>query len=268
MLVTNWGLLSGRQAQAIYDGLNGGLCNLTIPTTPRQQSTSASTAAQPAATTIVVGTGGAGVVDSIAEALRITRAAGSGPKSVVLKAGTYYEQVNLGPEDSGTTIAAAAGAEVTISGGLPFTNLSWVPVTASLSSTAPSWGVGAFKAALPAPLPQGMSSFTGLFRDGRRLTRARFPNCADVTSTSCYTLNASGPAGTSPNAPMTPLQNTPGSMNLEVMNQNGVDMFADGPDDAKATGPHGASDGTLGHTNLTIVVDHPGGCWNLRTVQV
>ena len=51
-------------------------------------------------------------------------------------------------------------------------------------------------------------------------------------------------------------------MNLEVRNQHGVDMFADKWDNAPATGPHGASDGTLPlGVNLTLTVQHPDYAW-------
>ena len=42
------------------------------------------------------------------------------------------------------------------------------------------------------------------------------------------------------------MQAEPGAFNLQVQNQHGVDMFGDSPlDNAKATKPYGASDGTL-----------------------
>lgn len=264
------------QAKSIFDGLNGAICNLTIPTAPASvetgvQHTTVATPRVVVARVVVDSTSGSDAagttgtdVDPLAtigHALRVARASGPGSKQIVLKAGTYYEQVNLGVADSGTTIAAAVGAAVTLSGGTPLANLTWTAVEPADSTDPNAWGVGAYKARLRQPLPSGITTFTGLFRDGERLTRARFPNCADITSSSCYTLNASGPAGKSPQAPMTALADMPGAMNLEVMNQNGVDMFADTSDSAQATGPHGASDGTLGKANLTIEVDHPDYAW-------
>ena len=48
----------------------------------------------------------------------------------------------------------------------------------------------------------------------------------------------------------------------QVVNQHGVDMFADKYDNAHAVGPHGASDGSLPPgTNLTLRVNHPDYAW-------
>ena len=83
----------------------------------------------------------------------------------------------------------------------------------------------------------------------------------DISGTQCFTLNASGPAGRSPRAPTHPIEQDRGHMmNLMVMNEHGVDMFADAADDAKAVRPHGASDGTV-HGNRTVVVRHPDYAW-------
>eukprot|EP00040_Diaphanoeca_grandis_P030936 m.183931 g.183931 ORF g.183931 m.183931 type:complete len:1001 (+) comp32172_c0_seq1:207-3209(+) len=199
-----------------------------------------------------------GVVKSIPMSKR-------GPITVWLRGGTYYEQVNLEPDHSGATpatpvvVAAYPGEKVTLSGGTPLTGLKWEPTTIVESNTAnTNTGPHVFKAALPS----GVSAFTGLFAKGKRLTRARYPNCDDITSTHCYTLNASGEAGVTPNAPLTPIEDIPGGINLEVKNQHGVDMFADLWIAAPATGPNGASDGTLTNgTNATLVVDHPDYAW-------
>lgn len=193
---------------------------------------------------------------TVGRALEAVRA-GAASRSVWLREGTYFEQINLTTPDSGVTIASYPGEHAIVSGGFDLGKLSWSKASMGTSVD----GVVVYKAALQRPLPQGIHTFPGLFRDGRRLTRARYPNCADITSTSCYTLNASGPAGKKqPRAPLHDLADEPGSMNLEVMNEHGVDMFADLYDNAPATGPHGASDGTIS-TNLTIVVQHPDYAW-------
>ena len=71
----------------------------------------------------------------------------------------------------------------------------------------------------------------------------------------------SGPTS-NPNAPTHDLKTDAGAFNLEVKNQHGVDMFADDHDNAPATGPHGASDGTLPPgENLTLTVEHPDYAW-------
>jgi hypothetical protein len=83
--------------------------------------------------------------------------------------------------------------------------------------------------------------FTGLFIEGAgssrvkattrtqtrsRLVRARFPNCIDITGTDCFTLNASGAINSGISAPTHPLKAGDGEMNLDVVNEHGVDMFA------------------------------------------
>lgn len=93
---------------------------------------------------------------------------------------------------------------------------------------------GVWKAALD------HAPFTGLFANGKRLTRARYPNCPDITGTDCYLLNASG-ATSNPKTPTAAITDIPGGINLEVKNEHGVDMFADTSDSAQAYGPHGAS---------------------------
>jgi len=194
---------------------------------------------------------------TVRRALAAVRA-GATPPSVWLREGTYFEQINVTTADSGVTISSFPGEHAVVSGGFDLGKLTWSKASTG-ASTAGDFAV--YKAALQQPLPSGVSTFPGLFRDGRRLTRARFPNCADITGTSCYTLNASGPAGRSqPRAPVHDLANEPGSQNLEVMNEHGVDMFADLYDSAPAAGPHGASDGTIAG-NLTVVVQHPDYAW-------
>eukprot|EP00041_Stephanoeca_diplocostata_P020313 m.452328 g.452328 ORF g.452328 m.452328 type:complete len:998 (+) comp21539_c0_seq2:36-3029(+) len=183
----------------------------------------------------------------------------STPVILRLRAGIYFESLSLTPADSFVTIASFNSETATLSGGFPIQGAAWQKTSIGIHAHT------AYKTTLTAPLPRGFNTFTGLFRNGRRLTRARFPNCADITGTSCYTLNASGPAGkVQPRQPTHPLkQDSVQNFNLEVVNRNGVDMFADAYDSAPATGPNGASDGTLLNSgaNKSIVVDHPDYAW-------
>ena len=201
-------------------------------------------------------------------AARAARAKGS--VVVWLRAGVHYQPagpLTLTTADSGTDTGAPVvyagypGENATLSAAAaPLGNLSWSAVshedraTLGLSPAGPT----VYRAALPPSAPSGI---IGLFANGRRLTRARYPNCADITGVECYTLNASGPTS-NPNAPTHDLKTDAGAFNLEVKNQHGVDMFADDHDNAPATGPHGASDGTLPPgENLTLTVEHPDYAW-------
>lgn len=187
------------------------------------------------------------------------------PATIWLRAGTYYEQVLLNATHSGVsakspvTISAHPGERVVISGGLPLSGLRWDSVT------MPGSGAKAFKAALPSSVSAqlgGSGGFTGLFGAGKRLTRARYPNCDDITGPACFSLNASGAVEGGTPVAMTDVTSVPGGANLQVQNQNGFDMFAPSTDQARATGPRGASDGTLlPGVNRTLVVDHPDYAW-------
>ena len=187
-----------------------------------------------------------------------------GPVAVFLRAGTYFEPVVVRSSMSGigatspVVVAGFPGEHVVISGGVRFRGLPWVPVTMAAS------GAAAFKAALPAAAAAQLAggSFTGLFGDGKRLTRARYPNCDDLNGASCFSLNASGAMTGGTPFPMTDVTSVSGGVNLQVQNQHGIDIFAPSTDSAPATGPRGASDGTLSNgTTLTLVVDHPDYAW-------
>ena len=94
-----------------------------------------------------------------------------------------------------------------------------------------------------------------------RLPRARYPNCDSITGTDCYLLNASGPSS-GPNSHNVHISSIPGAYNLDVVNQHGVDMFADTSDNAQSTGPHGGADGTLPwNTSRKLVVQHADFAW-------
>jgi hypothetical protein len=181
---------------------------------------------------------------------------------VWLRAGSYFNSnLNFTAQDAGysatmpTIYAGFPGEEAIVSGGVPLdaSKLEWEKPPGDKETTA-----SIFRAKLPPNFNAGMA-FTGLFWNGSRLTRARYPNCADITGTDCYRLNASGPTGHI-NTPLHKLP--PSELNLNVINQHGVDMFADKYDNAKSDGPHGASDNTLpAGKNLTLTVTHPDYAW-------
>jgi hypothetical protein len=156
--------------------------------------------------------------------------------------------------------------------------LPWAKVGAEEQKRSfPGARVPVYKATLSAALMSKFKGglFTGMFTEGRmnesetqstqsrtRLVRARYPNCEDITGTGCFTLNASGAIKSGVTAPTHDIADDPRHMNLDVVNENGVDMFADKWDNAKSTGPHGASDGTLAAgQNLSLIVEHPDYAW-------
>ena len=158
-----------------------------------------------------------------------------GPIIVWLRAGVYYERVALDPAHSGTSevrpvqISAYPGETVTISGGVPLQGLRWE------AAAIAGRNVGAYKAALPAAAAAALGNgFTGLFGAGQRLTRARYPNCDDITGAACFSLNSSGPVAGGSAPPMADVLTVPGGTNLEVRNPRGVDMFATDTDNAPA----------------------------------
>ena len=69
-----------------------------------------------------------------------------------------------------------------------------------------------------------------------------------------FIVRHTGPTS-NPTAPTTPIENVKGAINLEVVNEHGVDMFANTHDNTPGTGPNGASDGTLpAGANKTLTV--------------
>jgi hypothetical protein len=136
----------------------------------------------------------------------------TGTATVVLNPGVYHEHVVVTPAHSGpngenpVVITGASppepavgatggggGGTATISGGVALTGLVWKPATEYGRFGRNRAAAVVYKAALTAALPLG--GFTGLFGNGKRLTRARYPNCDDITGTSCYTLNSTGGTG-------------------------------------------------------------------------
>lgn len=111
------------------------------------------------------------------------------------------------------TLSASAGP-------LP-TSLAWkrLPSPARLTMGLRTNGLDVWRAELPKSVLE--TKFVGLFADGVRLPRARYPNCADITGVDCYTLNASS-ATSSPNTPLQHLSNGiigDVGYNLDVRNQ-------------------------------------------------
>lgn len=80
---------------------------------------------------------------------------------IIVQGGTYYlpEQFVLSPEDAGITFSAAPGELVTLSGGRKITG-QWKPLRDGIWMTV---------------APRDLS-FTQLFVNGKRQTRARYPN--------------------------------------------------------------------------------------------
>jgi hypothetical protein len=117
------------------------------------------------------------------EAVRALRVGGElpGPVTVLVRAGTYYlpEPLTLGPEDSGTeqapvTWRAAPGEAVTLSGGRVVDGGSWIVDRAS--SSAGNGGRGQIWKAHLEEVAAGKWDFRELFVNGKRQSRARYPN--------------------------------------------------------------------------------------------
>ena len=185
---------------------------------------------------------------------------------VWLRHGTHFQAagpLSLTTHDAGCIYAGYPGENATLSGSMAAlpANLQWKPVLAADRARLGlrQHGPEVFRAVLPPALVA--TKFVGLVADGVRLPRARYPNCADITGSDCYRLNASSPTS-NPTAPSIALSDIPGGMNLNVVNQHGIDMFADRWDNDQSEGAHGASDGTLpNNTNRTVVVQHPDFAW-------
>ena len=99
-------------------------------------------------------------------AAAVAKAAGK-KATVVLNAGTYHtDTVQIGKEHSGLTIQNAAGAAVTVSGGVP------------LSIAASDWKPDPLKPGrMVADLKgKGITEMTGLRLDGQRSIRAKYPD--------------------------------------------------------------------------------------------
>ena len=110
----------------------------------------------------------------------------SEPVDIVLCAGTYYldETLVLTPEDSGSEAApvtwrAAEGQRVVLSGGRPVSG-TWDEGPGGIWSVAvpeaKGWVSDEDAPEFYAVRPEGPWNFRQLFVDGRRATRARFPN--------------------------------------------------------------------------------------------
>ena len=116
---------------------------------------------------------------TIERALAATRAtAGGGGGSIVLRAGTFQQSapVVLGAADAGLTISAYPGEAPVLSGGASLPPLKWTRVgpapplpNSSSPNNATVWSASLAGAAVTLP-------FNSLFFDGRRATRARYPN--------------------------------------------------------------------------------------------
>ena len=113
---------------------------------------------------------------TIHRALAACRAASASAKNILLKPGTHFlnATLELGPGDSGTTIAAAPGSAqgaVTVSGGVLLS-----PTWKKSSRESPNASAGQiWETPVPPALAKGFKGLTTLMPH-RRVTRARFPN--------------------------------------------------------------------------------------------
>jgi hypothetical protein len=259
-------VLNGRGTARVHKALNLQVCNVSLPAaTPVASHYTGASGNQAEIFVSPTGSDHSGDGSSLKPfrtLLKAQSAARMKPGGVIvwLREGTYFQNETLlfTPADSGslgspTTYAGYPGEKATISGGAPIdaSTLEWEPVAGAGGASK------LYKAKLPASFNNG-HSFTGLFWNGSRLTRARYPNCVDITGTECYTLNASGHTFDL-RTPTRSLNTT--EYNLNVVNQDGVDMFADY--DAKSDGtPHGASDSTvLPGEKSTLTVEHADYAW-------
>ena len=114
-------------------------CNATRPApAPRVPTSAALPAAAAGATFFADAVAGsdanagteASPFATVARALAATRAATARPAAIVLRAGTFHlpATLELGPQDSGLSIAAYPGEAPVLSGGAPLAGLAWAPV--------------------------------------------------------------------------------------------------------------------------------------------
>eukprot|EP00051_Salpingoeca_urceolata_P012843 m.160025 g.160025 ORF g.160025 m.160025 type:complete len:806 (+) comp17617_c0_seq1:93-2510(+) len=160
--------------KAVFEALQrGNLCNAThAPVVPTPATKTAAVAS--AATTIVyvdatkgndqTGTGSLNKpFQSVGRG--VTACAGKADTELVLRGGTYYlgETVVLDKRHNGLTITSYPGEQAVLSGGSLLSGLNWSPYPAR-------------KGVFQAPLPPGTKPFDGIFVNGRREIRARYPN--------------------------------------------------------------------------------------------
>ena len=143
------------------------------------------------------------------KAARTAAAASGQAVTIRLRGGTYFGAppsssseplLHLTPDDNGAsatarvTYASYPGEQAVLSGGVSLQGLKW---ERAASGHSPSAGP-VYRTVIPSGLVPVGQSFTGLFwgnfsdaSPSKRLTRARYPNCADITGTDCFQLNAS-----------------------------------------------------------------------------
>ena len=268
----------------VHRAFNLSMCGIAVPTaqlsareraTPPATTAAAVSAGKSEIFVSPMGSDGSGdgsaakpfeTVSKAQQAARAAAASGVAGVVVWLRHGIHFQRtgpLTLTTADTGCTYAGYPGENATLSGSAAAfpSDLQWKPVDQSTRARLGmrQSGPPIYRAALPAALLA--TKFVGLTADGVQLPRARYPNCDDITGTDCYLLNASAPTS-SPQAPAIALKDIPGGMNLDVVNQNGIDMFADRWDNDQSEGAHGASDSTLPKgTNKTVVVHHPDFAW-------
>lgn len=140
---------------------------------------------------------------TVGRALAASRASGGAPLPIVLRGGGVFalpSPLVLDGRDSGLSISAYPGEAPVLSGGAPLSGLAWA--RAEAPGASPPTGATVWAADL-ADQPGLVLPFSALFApDGRRATRARFPNGdaeRDIAPMGTTKANAWRPAWKFPN---------------------------------------------------------------------
>ena len=134
-------------------------------------------------------------------ALAALRASGGKKDAIVLKDGIHYlnQTLTLGPEDSGTTITAAPGADAWLSGGAPLPQLQWKKVR-DHPSGGNVWGASL--------AGTGVTKVPGLFTAGSKIVILSRFVALSVSLIQKVSLFQATTASSAPVSP-TPIPSTP-----------------------------------------------------------
>ena len=175
----------------VFDSLQlgPGGCNLPRPMPRRHGSSSRSSSTSSAPEEVIYadavhgndsnGSGSlASPFRSVARALFLSRK--NGVRAIVLRAGTYHQgehggPLQLGPEDSGLVLAAMAGEEVVLTGGVGL-NCSWRKPAAAAAGAGVGVNANVSICELPARFSEEWPNMTELLVGARRMQLARWPN--------------------------------------------------------------------------------------------
>ena len=156
---------------------------------------------------------------------------------VWLRGGTHFLEETLVLDEAAGDSGQSANSPViyashpneraVVSGGVLLPQLKW-QAHAGFAAEGQSASAQVYRADLPKgsdfsfikglfllPASNTEATLPGVSAVGQRMTRARYPNCDDITGVDCYTLNTSGSTG----QPAVPTQ--PAPHNVNVTNQNG-----------------------------------------------